>query len=276
MAILRLLFLTLLALATVQLVVGYLPAIFRQDLGGHFIGIFDHKSNVTYVNAITASLLLADIISANQARRLLGLSRTIWVIAFTILLLTTYLSGARNGVVVLLSVLLIAFGFYVLGLRESTRRKIWGVIAVLAIFLSVALWAMLKSDTRWERFLATAAGAWNIDVDTAWVSAQEILSYAVCSTGKPSDASGNGLRSALTHAVSASIFQATAADARNRAHLGSDFSIAHTATDKKIANTAMTPHIFRLVDPRSPRPENPNAISRIDKRTTTPFLAPDK
>ena len=171
-AILRLLFWALLALAAVQLVVGYLPAIFRKDLGGHFIGIFDHKANVTYVNAITASLLLADIISANQAKRLLGLSRTIWVIAFTILLLTTYLSGARNGVVVLLSILLIAFGFYVLGLRGSTRRKMWGVIAVLAIFLSVAVWAMLKSDPRWARFLASAAVAWNIDADTAWVNAE--------------------------------------------------------------------------------------------------------
>ena len=31
---------------------------------------------------------------------------------------------------------------------------------------------MLKSDPRWARFLATAAVAWNIDADSAWVNAE--------------------------------------------------------------------------------------------------------
>ncbi|MEO8163848.1 MAG: O-antigen ligase family protein [Betaproteobacteria bacterium] len=170
--IFRLLFGALLVLATVQLVVGYVPAILHQQLGGHFVGIFDHKANITYINAITASLLLADIVAQNRARRLLGLSRTMWVVALIILLLTTYLSGARNGVVVILSILLIGFSLYVRTLRGSTRIRIWSVIAILAIFFFVALWTMLKSDSRWSQFLATAAVAWNIDANTAWVNAE--------------------------------------------------------------------------------------------------------
>jgi hypothetical protein len=43
----------------------------------------------------------------------------------------------------------------------------------LTIFFSVALWAMLKSDARWGRFLTTAAVAWNIDADIAWVNAEK-------------------------------------------------------------------------------------------------------
>ena len=180
----RLLFWALLALATLQLMVGYLPATFRNGLGGHFIGIFDHKANVTYVNAITASLLLADSIAINQARRLLGLSWPTWVAAFAIVLLTTYLSGARNGVVVILVMLLMAFILHVRGLRGSAKRKIWGVVAVLTIFISVAIWAMLKSDARWSRFLATAAIAWNIDADINWVNV-EAKSLPLASDGLP-------------------------------------------------------------------------------------------
>ena len=170
--IVRPLFWSLLALATLQLGVGYLPAILRNELGGHFVGIFDHKANVTYVNAITASLLLADSIAINPARRLLGLNWPTWVAAFAIVLLTTYLSGARNGVVVILVMLLMAFILHVHGLRGSTKQKIWGVFAVLTIFISVAIWAMLKSDARWSRFLATAAVAWNIDAGINWVNVE--------------------------------------------------------------------------------------------------------
>ena len=182
--LLRLLFWALLALATLQLMVGYLPATFGNTLGGHFVGIFDHKANVTYVNAITASLLLADIIATNQSRRLLGLSRRIWVIAFAIVLLTTYLSGARNGVVVILAMLLMGFFLYVRGLRGSAKQKIWGVTAVLAILFCVALWVMLKSDARWGRFLATVPVAWNIDADISWVNA-EVKSLPLASDGLP-------------------------------------------------------------------------------------------
>jgi hypothetical protein len=53
----------------------------------------------------------------------------------------------------------------------------------LTIFFSVALWAMLKSDTRWTRFLATVAVAWNIDADTTWVYAE----------GKPLPLASDGL-----------------------------------------------------------------------------------
>jgi len=181
--IVRVLFWVLLTLATLQLVVGYLPAIFRKDLGGHFVGIFDHKANMSYVNAITASLLLADIIPVSQAQRPLGLSRTAWITALVILVLTSYLSGTRNGVTVLLAILLMGFVVYVHGLRELARRRVWGVVAVFTIVFAVALWAMLKSDTRWTRFLATVAVAWNIDADTTWVYAE----------GKPLPPASDGL-----------------------------------------------------------------------------------
>lgn len=182
--IVRPLFWSLIALATLQLTFGYLPAIFRGELGGHFVGIFDHKANVTYVNAITASLLLADRIAINQAHRLLGLNWPAWLVASAIVLGTTYLSGARNGVVVILVMLLMAFILHVRGLRGSTKLKIWGVFAVLTIFISVAIWAMLKSDARWSRFLATAAVAWNIDAANNWVNA-EVRSLPLASDGLP-------------------------------------------------------------------------------------------
>lgn len=182
--IVRPLFWALLAVATLQLMVGYLPAFFRNELGRQFVGIFDHKANVTYVNAITASLLLADGISRNQARRLLGLNWHTWVAAFAIVLLTTYLSGARNGVVVILVMLLTAVILHVRSLRGSTKRKIWSVFAVLTIFISVAIWAMLKSDARWSRFLATAAVAWDIDAGNNWVNV-EAKSLPLASDGLP-------------------------------------------------------------------------------------------
>jgi hypothetical protein len=159
----------LLSLAALQFVVGLWLLGFTGSLPDFFEGIFDHKANITYVNAITASLLLADIFPTSQPGKILGLGRRAWIVCFVLVLVTTYMSGARNGIVTLLFLILLTGAFQLRGHWRLSKWRVWVLVGALMTFLVVATLAMIKTDVRWTRFLATVPVAWDIDKNHSWI-----------------------------------------------------------------------------------------------------------
>ena len=166
----RLLFWALFSLAAIQFLVGLWLSLFTGGMPEYFGGIFDHKANITFVNAITASLLLADIATPGQSRRILGLNRIAWIACFLLVLVTTYFSGARNGILVLLFLILVGGVVHLPGYWRLPRWKLWVLVGALMAFLVAAFWVMIKTDIRWARFLATVPVAWDIDKSHSWIN----------------------------------------------------------------------------------------------------------
>jgi hypothetical protein len=165
----RLLFWALLSLAAIQSLNGLWHLATTGALPAFYGGIFDHKANITFVNAITASLLLADIATGEQSRRILGLNRITWLAASGLVLVTTYMSGARNGILVMLFLIFLGGIAYLRGYWHVSRVKLWLLVGTLIGFLLVGFWIMVKSDVRWTRFLATVPVAWDIDKSHSWI-----------------------------------------------------------------------------------------------------------
>ena len=196
----RIAFWALVAHAVLQLVVaawtiyqeGSLPPV-------NFGGISDHKANVTYTNVLALALLLTEMAFNSGGVRLLGVGRRIQAIVFGILLISTYVSAARNGVIVFL--LLTAIGAMVIGLRHKRQapRYWWSILAVCSAVIVLGVWLALKSDSRWERFIATVPVAWDIDGNFAWVNTEK-YPVPLAADGQPVDISAYE-RIAFAHAA---------------------------------------------------------------------------
>jgi len=166
---------------------------------GNFGGISDHKANVTYTNVLALALLLTEIAFSAVEVRLLGLGRRVQAITFALLLLSTYVSATRNGVIVFL--LLTAIGAIAFGLRyrRQAPRRWWSILAACVVVMILGAWVALNSDSRWERFTATVPVAWDIDGSYAWV---DLKKYPVplAADGEPVDLSAYQ-RIAFVHAA---------------------------------------------------------------------------
>ena len=138
----------------------------------HFTGISDHRANVTYTNALALAVLIADGIAvAFQRARFLGLTRAARLIIYGALLLSTFASASRSGVVVF--VLLTIIGGGILFFSDHERRQSGHfrlmVIGGLVVLL-LGVWLAIKFDPRWQRIVATVPVAWDIDSTDFWVN----------------------------------------------------------------------------------------------------------
>jgi O-antigen ligase len=141
-------------------------------LPAHFPGISDHRANVTYTNALGLAMLIAEAISAAfQRARFLGLSRTAFLVIYGVLLLSTFASASRNGVIVFILLTIIGGGILIFLNQKRHHRTHFGLMVVgglLVLFLGV--WFGIKSDLRWQRIVATIPVAWDIDSTDYWLN----------------------------------------------------------------------------------------------------------
>ena len=198
-AAVRVVFWALVAHAVLQLIVAAWTIYLHGNLpAGNFGGISDHKANVTYTNVLALGLLLTEMAFGTVEARLLGLGRWVQAITFVILLLSTYVSATRNGIIVFLLLTAIgAIGFGLRYKRYAPRR--WSILAAFVVVMILGAWAALKSDSRWERFAATVPVAWDIDGNHAWVDTQK-YPVPLAIDGKPVDVSAYE-RVAFAHAA---------------------------------------------------------------------------
>lgn len=162
----------LLSLLGLQIAVATWSIISEGVLPEHFFSqVSSHKSYMTYVAAIAASLLLADAISGQKSRKLLNLRPTIWWIALSVILFAACLSRARNGVMVLLFIIILGSYVHFRQANSPLRTKLLRVAAGLGLCFAIGILVMVKLDDRWSRFFATVPVAWNIDGSDAWVDA---------------------------------------------------------------------------------------------------------
>ena len=197
---LRIAFWALVAHAVLQLVVAGWTIYHDGSLPqGNFGGISDHKANVTYTNVLALALLLTEIAGNAAGVRLLGVGRRIQTIVFGILLISTFVSAARNGVIVFL--LLTAIGAIVIGLphQRLVPRRWWGILAATSIVIVLGVWLSLISDSRWQRFIVTVPVAWDIDGNFAWVDSEK-YPVPLAADGHPVDMSAYA-RIAFAHAA---------------------------------------------------------------------------
>jgi hypothetical protein len=172
--VMRAVFGALIVLSVAQLTVAIWYVLWGGGLPGFFRGISDHKTNITYATAIGLSMLLADVMAQRTKSGLLGLSRWMQLGTFAILVATTYVSGARNGIVIAL--VLIIFWAFLFGINNlsflSRRTKLLMVLGI-GLCISVAAWAMIKVDDRWSRLIVTVPVAWDVDGDQSWLDPYE-------------------------------------------------------------------------------------------------------
>ncbi len=170
----RIAYWALVAHAVLQLIVAAWTIYYDGSLPpGNFGGISDHKANVTYTNVLALALLLTDWAFTSGGVRFLGLGLRIQSIVFGILLISTFVSVARNGVIVFLLLTVIGAAVIALRYKRQAPRRGWAILAVCSVVLVVGGWLALKADSRWERFMATVPVAWDIDGNFAWVNSEK-------------------------------------------------------------------------------------------------------
>lgn len=170
--VLRTLFWALMALTVAQLLVASWYFVFEGRLPGFFGGISDHKANITYITSIALGLLVPDVLTRMGGSRFLGLSARTQLLAFAVLATVTYLSGARNGILVFLLVAILgATCLLIMASRLSRKATLIGAL-VVGLCIIIALWAMIKVDARWARFLSTVPVAWDVEKNHAWLDTQ--------------------------------------------------------------------------------------------------------
>ena len=178
---------SLMLLIVLQFGLGTWYLLFEGGLPGFFGGITDHKANITYVAAITLSMLLADATARTPEVGFLGLPRWLQLGSFAVLVITTYMSGTRNGIVIVLLLTVIWAPFFLINvLRLSRRATLMGFLG-LALCMAVAAWAMIKIDKRWSRLLVTVPVAWNVEGDHSWLWVQK-MGLPLAADGLPVEA----------------------------------------------------------------------------------------
>lgn len=138
----------------------------------HFAGISDHRANVTYTNGIALAILIAEAVAAMSGRtRFLGLNRASMLGVFALLLLSTFASGSRNGVIVLLLLTLIgAAAMLFIGQRLRHGRHFGPKVVGSLIVVFALVWLGAATDPRWQRIAATIPVAWDVDSTEFWVN----------------------------------------------------------------------------------------------------------
>ena len=196
----RIAFWALVAHAVLQLIVAAWTIYHEGSLSSvNFGGISDHKANVTYTNVLALALLLTEMAFSTVEARLLGLGRRVQAITFVILLLSTYVSATRNGIIVFLLLTAIAAIAFGLPYKRQAPRRWWSILAACVVVMIIGAWVALKSDSRWERFTATVPVAWDIDGNYAWVDPEK-YPVPLAADGKPVDLSAYQ-RIAFAHAA---------------------------------------------------------------------------
>jgi len=183
-ACLRYLVYVLVGLSALQVVVGIWTLVHTGALPEDFFNhISAHKSYLTHVTAIATSLLIADMVSPARLRPLRLKGFVLWT-GLGIVVVATFFSGARNGIIVIILMGLLGGLFWLRRAWHPSGRAFWlSVVAGSAIF-AIAIFLMFKSDPRWARFTATFPVAWNIDANHAWVNA-EITPLPLATDGLP-------------------------------------------------------------------------------------------
>ena len=151
-----------------------------------FGGVGDHRANVTYTNTLAVALLGADTIAALWGRSFLGLDWRKGLFAFGLLLLSTLLSGTRNGVVAFTLLTLFAGFFVVMRLRGHASRMAWAIAAGCAAFTLAVGIVGLNVDPRWSSLAATIPVAWDTPHHREWLLGERnvtVLPYTAA--GKP-------------------------------------------------------------------------------------------
>jgi O-antigen ligase len=183
----RAIFGSLMLLVIAQACLGVWLFLVQGGLPDFFGGISDHKANITYVSTIALSMLLADATARVPQSGMIGLPRWAQVASFAILVVTTYMSGARNGIIVVLFLFVLWAPFFLIHVLSVSRRTMLLAALGLALCIGAASWVMIKIDDRWSRLIATVPIALNVQADQSWLDIQKIgLPLAV--DGKPVEA----------------------------------------------------------------------------------------
>ena len=185
--VLRTVFGALMLLIVLQLALGIWYLLVEGGIPDFFGGITDHKANITYVSAIALSMLLADATVRTSEAGILGLPRWLQFASFAAVIVTTYMSGTRNGIIIVLLLTAIWAPIFLINvLRLSGRATLAGLL-VLALCIAVATWAMFKIDKRWSRLIVTVPVAFNFERDHRWLDVQK-RGYPLAADGKPVEA----------------------------------------------------------------------------------------
>ena len=117
------------------------------------------KSN--YLTNIALDILVAELSLRLEAERFLPINRTAMVLAFALLLLSSYFEAMRNGLIdlVILGSFLVARFAYRHRAQFTMRRRLVVAGITLVTFTLIAL--DLIFDPRWDSLYATIPVAWN-------------------------------------------------------------------------------------------------------------------
>lgn len=172
--LLRFLVYVLVALSALQVAVGlWYLARTGTIPEGFFAPLSAHKSYITHVTAIAASFLLAELVSSTSQRPLQIGGPGLWT-SLGIVVVATFFSGARNGIVTILLMVLLGGLYGVRRVWHARGRPLWPTVLAGTAILAVASLLMFELDPRWARLSATVPVAWDIDANRAWVNAEKI------------------------------------------------------------------------------------------------------
>lgn len=177
---------------TLLVVANDIIVLYDMYLEGTFIthhsGISDHTANISYAIALLEPLLVADILSRVTKRGPL-LPFPIWVINIILItaLFALVTASSRNGLLTILLAFILGGLMTLSELRKAyPPKQVATVLIIGMIFIAGYVTVAIKSDPRWQNFVATVPIAWDIDRDTRWVGSENL---PLTPSGNPVDTS---------------------------------------------------------------------------------------
>lgn len=125
---------------------------------------------------LAGTFLLAEIVARMVSkRRSLPVNNIGLGILLAATLLGSYLADSRNGMIVLLSMMLLSGALYVLVTQQNRKRQIITLIAGAVILVPAIVTILVRTDHRWNTFFQTIPIAWDTKDNRSWLELDKPL-----------------------------------------------------------------------------------------------------
>jgi hypothetical protein len=139
-------------------------------------GLEDSLDKASLGAWLTGSFLMAEIVTRlTTQRRFLPINNIVLAALIIAVLFGSYLAGSRNGMIVLSLLMVWSGAAYVMAVHPVSRKRIFILLAGIAVMVSLLATAMLRVDDRWSTFTQTIPIALDTEHNRNWLESDKPL-----------------------------------------------------------------------------------------------------